>query len=370
MSRVATAMNEANGMRVLGARFRSVTAVALLAVASGACGGDDSSTAPEAGPSTTPSSPTNMTPPATDPAPVTPAEVPTPSTPPPGAAAESPPGSVPLENPPPASENGGAGEGEEPPAPEGEGEGEVTPPEPTPEPEEPAAFNPCPTDGSPCRIMPLGDSITDGVGSSNPDGGYRVELFRQAVLDGHNITFVGTRPPNGPNGNIEGQPFPRNHEGISGNTIQQVSARIDSALATNPPDIVLLHIGTNNLYTGLPNGIEGLLGNLLDQIIEGAPDALVVVAQITPGQQTFNGFGGNGQPFNQTVQAYNGTVVSALVEERVAEGKHLVLVDMFNPIVGNPNFSNALLNDFVHPNNAGYAVMAETWYEAIENLLP
>jgi lysophospholipase L1-like esterase len=369
MSPAAIAINRSDRSGMLGVRFRSVAAVAILALASGACGGDDSNS-PTQPPSTeTPSAPASSMTPANDPAPVTPAETPAgPSSTPPGAAAESPPiGSVPLDNPPPAGEEGsnaGAGEGEAPPAPN---EGEETPPEPTPEP--PAAFNPCPSDGTPCRIMPLGDSITDGLGSANPGGGYRVELFRQAVQDGHDITFVGTRPPNGPTTDIEGQPFPRNHEGISGNTIQQVAGRVDAALAANPPDIVLLHIGTNNLYTGLPAGIQGLVGDLLDQLTAGAPDALVVVAQIIPGESTFRGFGGMGPLFNDTVQTYN-AALSALVDERVAEGKHLVLVDMFAPFASNPGGADAVLNDVVHPNNAGYAIMAENWYETIESFLP
>ncbi len=246
---------------------------------------------------------------------------------------------------------------------------EQEPAEEEEEPAQPEAFAPCPTDGEPCRIMPLGDSITFGIGSSQ-GGAYRVELFRNAVVGGHDITFVGTSPGGGPNGpqQVEGQPFPRDHEGISGNTIQQVAGRVDAALAANPPHIVLLHIGTNNLYQGLPTNVPGLLESLIDQIIEGAPDALVVVAQLVPGQTSFNGFGGQ-QPFNQTVQAYNATI-PGFIEERAAEGKHVALVDMFDPFVANAGGSDALMNDVVHPNDAGYAVMAGVWYSAIESYLP
>ena len=70
---------------------------------------------------------------------------------------------------------------------------------------EPTGFVPCPTDGTPCRVMPLGDSITDGIDMTigyASNGGYRLELFRQAVTAGHEITFVGTRPPNGPTGDV------------------------------------------------------------------------------------------------------------------------------------------------------------------------
>jgi lysophospholipase L1-like esterase len=374
MSRAAIAMSGGDRIRGLGSRFRSVTAIAVLAAASGACGGDDSSTAPDPGSTGSPSAPSNMTPPAANPTPVAPAETPTPSNTPPGAAAESPPGSVPLENPPPSAENGsdGAAGGEETPAPDSEEppapDGESPPPEPTPEPEEPAAFNPCPTDGSPCRIMPLGDSITFGLGSSH-QGAYRVELFRRAVVeDGHNITFVGTNPGGlrGPT-EVEGQPFPRNHDGISGDTIPGnanggfppgVRNRVDDAIAATDPHIILLHIGTNDINGGQAAPVLENLGNLLTQITDSAPDALLVVAQIVPRQQN-----------NGPTEAYNAGI-PALVEERAAEGDHVVLADMYTPFVSNPGGANALLNDIVHPNDAGYAVMAEAWYEAIESVLP
>jgi GDSL-like lipase/acylhydrolase family protein len=232
----------------------------------------------------------------------------------------------------------------------------VTPPDPT-------VFAPCPTDGAACRIMPLGDSITDGIDSTMgyaSNGGYRLELFRQAVLGGHDVTFVGTQPPNGPTGDVEGRPFPRNHEGISGNTIQQVAARVDAALVANPPNIVLLQIGTNNLYQGMAADVPGQLASLLDQITEGAPDALVVVAQITPlgGQFPNNGVG----PYN--------AAIPGIVQERVNAGKHLIIVDQFTTIAATANFVTALLPDNIHPNAAGYAIMGETWYGAIEPFLP
>ena len=53
------------------------------------------------------------------------------------------------------------------------------------------AFHACPTDGTVCRIMPFGDSITDGYNGDTP-GGYRVELFKVAHQAGKNITFVGS----------------------------------------------------------------------------------------------------------------------------------------------------------------------------------
>jgi len=227
----------------------------------------------------------------------------------------------------------------------------------------PTGFSPCPTDGTACRIMPLGDSITDGIDPTQnyaSNAGYRLELFRLATSEGHNITFVGTRPPNGPNGDVAGQPFPRDHEGISGNTIAQVAARVDAAITANPPNIVLLQIGTNNLYQGMAADLPGQLASLIDQITEDAPDALVVVAQITPL---------GGQFPNNGVDEYNATI-PGIVQERVDAGKHLIIVDQFTRIAQTPNFVATLLPDNIHPNPAGYAIMGENWYAGIESFLP
>jgi hypothetical protein len=79
-----------------------------------------------------------------------------------------------------------------------------------------SGYHPCPTDGTACKIMPFGDSITDGYNADTP-GGYRVELFRRAHSAGKNITFVGSGW-NGPD-TVDGAPFPHNHEGHSGWTI-------------------------------------------------------------------------------------------------------------------------------------------------------
>src|SRR3984957_14972056 len=39
------------------------------------------------------------------------------------------------------------------------------------------AYQPCPPAGTPCAIMPLGDSITDGTAGSSIGGGYRGSPF-------------------------------------------------------------------------------------------------------------------------------------------------------------------------------------------------
>jgi lysophospholipase L1-like esterase len=213
--------------------------------------------------------------------------------------------------------------------------------------------------------MPLGDSITDGVGSSGSGGGYRVPLFQTTITNGDLITFVG-RNANGPT-TVGGRTFPRNHEGYSGYTIDPgggrsgISPLVDAAITMFHPHIVLLMIGTNdvNISLDLANA-PTRLGALLDRLTTDAPNALIVVARIVP---TTN------DTTNGRVQTYN-NAIPGLVQTRANAGKHVVMVDMYAAFTANTNYKTALMNDELHPNNAGYMVMASTWYAAISSYLP
>lgn len=213
--------------------------------------------------------------------------------------------------------------------------------------------------------MPLGDSITDGVGSSNGKPSYRYELFRASLSNGKKLTFVGSAQ-NGPD-MVEGVTFPKNHEGHSGWTIDDGGDRsglypkIEGWLDSAKPHIVTLMIGTNdvNINLDLPNAPQRL-GLLLDRIINKSPNALVVVAQIVPTKVDST---------NDRVKAYN-AAIPALVKARADAGKHITMVDMYGAFTKNADYKTAYMKDDLHPQDAGYVVMANTWYAAIGSLLP
>jgi len=209
--------------------------------------------------------------------------------------------------------------------------------------------------------MPLGDSITDGVPIG---GGYRVELFRRALLDAKAVTFVGSRV-NGPS-TVDGHAFPRSHEGYSGYTIDDAPGRagiaplVERALETYTPHIVLLMIGTNDATANLEMAkAPARLGLLLDRIAAASPSALVVVARIIP--STNDGLNG-------TIRTYNDGV-AMVVSDRLAAGRHVLLVDQYEPFIRNPNFKTQWMSDWLHPTAEGYAAMAQVWYAAIKPLL-
>jgi lysophospholipase L1-like esterase len=219
-------------------------------------------------------------------------------------------------------------------------------------------FDPCPATG-PCKILPLGDSITWGV---NYDGGYRVKLFSSATTDKKNVTYVG-KLSNGPS-TAGGTTFPKNNEGHSGWTIQQIDDIVTGKssdanysgkkmMTDLAPNIVLVHLGTNDTSRS-PTGMPDRLGTLIDHIIADAPNVLVVVSTIIPIKQ--GSYGTVGETFNKEVPG--------VVQKRIDAGKHVVLVDMFKSFP-----SAGLSNDGVHPNQQGYDWMAGVWYEAIKSCL-
>lgn len=159
------------------------------------------------------------------------------------------------------------------------------------------------------------------------------------------ITFVGGSQ-NGPT-TVAGKPFPRNHEGHSGQTIQWINDnRIKGGALNVNPHIILLHIGTNDMWAG-PSGAPTRLGALIDEITTRAPNALLVVSNIIPWPQRAS-----------DVNQYNSQIPN-VVEQRRLQGKNVLFVDQFT------GFPSSELADGIHPNAQGYARMAGKWYAAI-----
>jgi lysophospholipase L1-like esterase len=225
-------------------------------------------------------------------------------------------------------------------------------------------YHPCPTDGTACKIMPFGDSITDGYNQDTP-GGYRVELFRLAHAAGKNINFVGTGS-NGPD-KVDGVAFPHNHEGHSGWTIAPaggrsgVSTLVSTVMPQHTPHIVLLMIGTNDAIDNYEMAkAPTRLGDLIDAIYAQLPDVLIVVASLIPARGD-RGQGDDAE-LNARIQSFNASVPQ-LVKQRADTGKHIVLVDMHKPFEAD---ARSLLEDQWHPNLAGYVLIGAEWFKALQ----
>jgi lysophospholipase L1-like esterase len=194
------------------------------------------------------------------------------------------------------------------------------------------------------RVMPLGDSITDGT---QVPGGYRIGLWQRFSAAGYRVDFVGTQF-NGPAALGD-----HDHEGHPGWRIDQIDANITGWLGATNPRTVLLHIGTNDILQNYGvAGAPGRLSTLIDHITAAAPSADVFVATIIP-------LASAGQ--EAAVQTFN-AAIPGIVQSKVSGGKLVHLVDMHAALTA------ADLIDGIHPTAAGYDKMAATWYSALRSV--
>jgi lysophospholipase L1-like esterase len=195
--------------------------------------------------------------------------------------------------------------------------------------------------------MPLGDSITYGEGSSQ-GGGYRLPLWNALRAQGAPITFVGSMHT-GPTG------FARDNEGHPGWKVDQIAGRVVNWLRKYRPQIILLHIGTNDVLRqdDLARA-PARLRRLVDLITSTAPEATLIVAQIIPL--------GRGPRLDADVLNYN-RAIPDLVRAEVADGRNVRYIDMYHSI------SSTLLPDGIHPNDQAYTLMARAWEQALLPLL-
>ncbi len=197
-------------------------------------------------------------------------------------------------------------------------------------------------------VLPLGDSITDGVPTQD---GYRRELAASLATAGITVTYVGSLA----------SPAGR-HEGWSGFRADELIPKLRALLGQVRPQVVLLHIGTNDLGLGVP--IDETVGNvrkLLELIHDRslrdgarAPAIQVFLAQIIR-RNLFAG--GEDEP----VRRYNSRLAT-LAAARRAAGQPVHLVDMSKALDPRTDLEDAL-----HPNRAGYRKMAAAWAAAVRN---
>ena len=190
------------------------------------------------------------------------------------------------------------------------------------------------------RIMPLGDSITRGVGSTDISG-YRAVLLDFLSSDtAYGVDFMGSLN-DGP------ETFDNDHEGHGGYTSSQVASNIFPWLQDNPAEIVLLHIGTNDFKTSITN-----VENILATIDQFSQDTWVVLAQII-----------NQDPYSSVVSTFNDNLWS-MAQRRILNGDKIIVVDQENALIYPSD-----LSDQLHPNDGGYAKMAQVWAYGLEPLL-
>ncbi len=177
--------------------------------------------------------------------------------------------------------------------------------------------------------------------------------IRNASPSGENIICFGDSLTYGI-GAGEGKDYPSRlaallskpviNAGVPGDTTESALNRLEEDVLSQSPRIVFITLGGNDLKNGVPG--EKAFANL-KTIVQSIQDkgALVVIGGI---DIPFwgRGFG----------DAY----------EHLAEETGAVLIpNIFKGIIGN----SGLMSDSIHPNDAGYEIMAKKFYDAVKPYL-
>lgn len=186
-------------------------------------------------------------------------------------------------------------------------------------------------------VVAFGNSITSGVGDPGNPPGYPVRL--EMLLR-----------PSFPNAIV------LNRGSVGERTIQGVS-RISRVLSRDNPDYVLLLEGINDIGDKGGGVVNSIIGNLQTMIgYVKASGATPLLASLTPtsGDHAF-------------LQSGIVTVNAAIRGLAAREG--IALVDLHGAFVAEADYSLLLSHDGLHPNAAGYDLMAEVWLESLLELL-
>ncbi|MGY1456331.1 GDSL-type esterase/lipase family protein [Streptomyces sp. SS8] len=213
-----------------------------------------------------------------------------------------------------------------------------------------AAAGPAAAAAEPVRIMPLGDSITGSPGC------WRSLLWNRLQEAGHtNVDFVGTLGPQGC-----GQPHDGDNEGHGGELVTDVASRnlLPGRLAATRPDIVVMHFGTNDVWSNRsPEAILAAYSTLVEQMRASNPGMKVLVAQIIPMNPATCG------ECARRVVALNERIPDWARSESTP-GSPVIAVDQWTGFsTGSDTY------DGVHPNASGDEKIAARWFPALAGLL-
>jgi len=202
------------------------------------------------------------------------------------------------------------------------------------------------------RIMPLGDSITydnthdDDVHPRPVQSriGYRGPLW--SMLNDANVSFDFVGPK------MAGQKYAPNFDpdnaGYPGQTSRQIADKTYPLLENYNPNIILLHIGTNDNSKSVK-----YVNQILDWVDTYENDTnqivRVIVALIL-----------DRKVHDLDIEEFNHNL-KKLITKRLKNGDQLTLVDMYRG--AGLNDSDYL--DRTHPNTKGYKKMARVWYKAL-----
>lgn len=222
------------------------------------------------------------------------------------------------------------------------------------------------------NILPLGNSITNGTSSYNS---YRRSLWQLLHKAGYNFDLVGSWSLHHMGGPVPDPDFDMDHDGHSGWKASDIlqppdwdkqRGNIDAWLGSYTPDIVLMELGTNEVFqcTGAASAMADI-ASIIDKLRKKNAAVKILLAQIPPlgNQWAPKKLCGTDTAYEQAVLLFNKAIVE-FAQTKTSARSPVIIVDQFTGI--DPATD---MYDDIHPNLNGEIKMAERWYNAVKPFL-
>lgn len=222
------------------------------------------------------------------------------------------------------------------------------------------------------NIWAIGNSITNGTGIYNS---YRRDLWKLLHAAHYNIDLIGSWDMHHMGGNVPDPDFDMDHDGHSGWTAHHVleppdwdkqRGNIDQWLQGDKPDIVLIELGTNDVFQCVSTAAAmNDLSVIIDKLRTRNPSVKVLMAQIPPlgAQWAPKKLCGTDTAYGKAIDLFN-AAVRTLARSTTTAKSPVIAVDQFTGLEPATD-----MYDDIHPNSKGEKKMAERWYKALQPFL-
>ncbi|MCX7047859.1 MAG: GDSL-type esterase/lipase family protein [Candidatus Sumerlaeota bacterium] len=196
------------------------------------------------------------------------------------------------------------------------------------------------------RILPIGDSITEGGKTFST---YRYPLREKLFAAGYLIEYIGSR-------SSESRIGPLPHEGYGGKNAEFLAATVGKIPREHAPDIALIHAGHNHTVEEQPiNGIVSATEKIIASLRAENPKVIVLLAQVIPSGKL---------PKYSYIPALN-EELGKLAERLNTPPQPVIIVNQ----AAGFDWSADTIADMVHPNAKGAEKMAAQWFAALTQVM-
>jgi len=210
-------------------------------------------------------------------------------------------------------------------------------------------------------IVAIGDSITQA------DTHWMVQGHKNTIQGGW-VTRLG---------NFLEEDFPDEYEvvnrGINGDTALGVLSRLDRDVILLQPDIVIIGIGTNDIFGNLsavpnstPDSYQTVMTRIFNKLQLNLPDTPVFVMGMTTVLRKYVHLrSGNFLSPQEDIQTIFNDYNNVL--KKLAQDFEFFYVDLPSQWPEDVEASWRFYADGIHPNNAGYDLMTEILYDTLRS---